>query len=41
MATFAIGGAVIGTVVELLTDGSSLKKSAFGDNSNEHRKVLQ
>jgi hypothetical protein len=39
MATFAFGGAIIGTVVELLTDGSSLKKSAFGDHSIEHRKA--
>jgi hypothetical protein len=30
MATFAVGGAVIGTIIELATDGSSLKKLALG-----------
>jgi len=27
MATFAIGGAIIGSVAELLTEGSSLRKT--------------
>jgi hypothetical protein len=38
MATFAVGGAAIGTIVELVTDGSSLKKLAFGDVSSHYRK---
>jgi len=38
MATFAMGGAVIGAIMELVTDGSSLKKLALGDHHNTVRK---
>lgn len=41
MVTFAIGGAVIGTVLELLDNGSSLQKIVFDDQSKFGRKGQQ
>jgi hypothetical protein len=34
MATFAIGGAIIGTVMELFTEGSSLHKVTYAKVSD-------
>ncbi len=41
MATFAVGGAVIGAALELLSEGSSLRKAIFDDEPKIGRKVQQ